>query len=199
MSDEPLTHWIKQLQVGQGEGAEQLWQEYFSKLVELARQKLIKRERLIADEEDIALSAFKSFCAGVEKGRFPQLDDRDDLWKILVSITLRKTIKVIRDSNRLKRGGQWKQISGDSDYDIIQQIASPEIDPEMATHLTEQFENLLAQLESKELIELATLKMEGYTNAEIAARWNKAERTIERKLAIVRQIWNKHTDVDDTL
>jgi DNA-directed RNA polymerase specialized sigma24 family protein len=146
----------------------------------------------MADEEDVALSAFNSFCAGVQKGRFPQLEDRDDLWKILVSITIRKAIKVIRDSNRQKRGGQWKQITGDSDYDILQQIACPESTPDMAAQLAEQFQELISQLEATELIELATLKMEGFTNAEIASRWGRAERTIERKLALVRQIWKKN-------
>jgi hypothetical protein len=140
--DEPLTYWIKQLQGGQEEPAEKLWQAYFSKLVGLARQRLIGRNRLMADEEDVALSAFNSFCAGVEKGRFPQLDDRDDLWKILVSLTIRKAIKVVRDSHRQKRGGQWKQVNGDSDFDIIQQLASAEPTPEMAAQLTEQFWSL---------------------------------------------------------
>jgi DNA-directed RNA polymerase specialized sigma24 family protein len=108
--------------------------------------------------------------------------------KTAYGLGFRKAIKVVRDSHRQKRGGQWKQVNGDSDYDIIQQLASAEPIPEMATQLTEQFQVLVAQLESTELIELATLKMEGFTNAEIAAQWGKAERTIERKLALVRQI-----------
>jgi hypothetical protein len=46
--------------------------------------------RRVADEEDVALSAFDSFCAGAERGRFPDLKDRDNLWALLVTITARK-------------------------------------------------------------------------------------------------------------
>jgi DNA-binding NarL/FixJ family response regulator len=34
--------------------------------------------------------------------------------------------------------------------------------------------------------------MEGYTNEEIAQRWQKAERTVERKLRLIRQFWERH-------
>jgi DNA-binding NarL/FixJ family response regulator len=44
----------------------------------------------------------------------------------------------------------------------------------------------------QELVELALLKMEGYTNDEIAKRWQKAERTVERKLNLIRKIWAKY-------
>ena len=42
------------------------------------------------DAEDAALSVFDSFCDGAARGRFPQLVDRDDLWRLLVTITTYK-------------------------------------------------------------------------------------------------------------
>src|SRR5271165_6376539 len=57
------------------------------------------------DLEDVALSAFASFCRGVEGGRFPQLADRDDLWRLLVTITARKALHLARDERNQKRGG----------------------------------------------------------------------------------------------
>src|SRR4051794_4209154 len=88
--DAAPTLWLQQLQQGNGLAAQRLWEAYFGKLVMLARQKLEGRTWLVGDEEDVALSAFKSFCRGVEKQRFPDLNDRDDLWKLLVTITLHK-------------------------------------------------------------------------------------------------------------
>jgi len=82
-----------------------LWERYFARLVGLARQKLRSTPRRAADEEDVALSAFDSFCRQAEAGRFPQLLDRDNLWRLLVTVTARKAFHLIRDKNRQKRGG----------------------------------------------------------------------------------------------
>ena len=62
--------------------------------------------RRAADEEDVALSAFDSFCRGAEQGRFPQLDGRDDLWHLLVVITVRKKPNNFAPSPC----GRWKGI-----------------------------------------------------------------------------------------
>jgi hypothetical protein len=61
----------------------------------------------VKDEEDVALSAFDSVIEGVGQGRFPRLDDRDDLWRILVAIARRKVIDELRRQDRGKNGGGW--------------------------------------------------------------------------------------------
>jgi hypothetical protein len=86
--------WIDRLKGGAGEAAQPLWERYFAHLVALARAKLRGAPRQAADEEDVALSAFDSFCRGVEQGRFPRLDDRDDLWQLLMLLTARKAINL---------------------------------------------------------------------------------------------------------
>src|SRR5437879_4801074 len=53
-----------------------LWARYFDALVRLARARLPQVARRAADEEDIALSAFDSFCRGEAAGRFSVLEDR---------------------------------------------------------------------------------------------------------------------------
>ena len=45
-----------------------------------------------------------------------------------------------------------------------------------------------------DLVELAILKMERHTDAEIASRWGRTERTVERKLQAIRQIWSTRLD-----
>src|SRR6516225_5767514 len=104
-SPRSVTHWIGQLRAGDQVAAQHLWEGYFRRLVGLARGKLLGLPRRAADEEDVALSAFASFCRGVECGRFPQLADRDDLWRLLVTITARKAIHLVRDERCQKRGG----------------------------------------------------------------------------------------------
>src|SRR5438105_14531380 len=91
-----VTHWINLLKGGDAVAIQKLWEAYFARLVGLARKKLREAPRRAADEEDVALSAFDSFCAGVAKERFPQLADRDDLWHGLVTITARKALQLVR-------------------------------------------------------------------------------------------------------
>ena len=88
-----ISHWIQQLKEGEQAGIQALWDRYFTRLVELARKKLAGAPRRAADEEDVALSAFDTFCRRAAEGHFPRLADRDDLWQILVMLTLRKAVK----------------------------------------------------------------------------------------------------------
>ena len=100
VADGSITRWIDQLQAGDLAAAQPLWERYFHLLVELARRKLGAKPRG-ADEEDVALSAFDSFCRGLKRGRFPHLQDRDNLWKLLVVLTGRKACHLMRDEQRL--------------------------------------------------------------------------------------------------
>src|SRR5207253_6336257 len=84
---------------------QRLWERYFRRLVGLARRKLQDTPRGAADEEDVALSAFDCFCRGAARGLFPQLADRDNLWRLLVTLTARKALQLTRRQPRPKRGG----------------------------------------------------------------------------------------------
>src|SRR5258706_10270369 len=147
-----VTHWINMLKGGDADGVQKLWEAYFPRLVGMARKKLREAPRRAADEEDVALSAFDSFCDGVSQGRFPQLTDRDDLWHILVTITARKALQLIRHEQRQKRGGgAVRGESGfhdgpgaDSDEAGPEQIIGSEPTPEFAAQTAEEYELLLA-------------------------------------------------------
>ena len=108
--------------------------------------------------------------------KFPALSDRDGLWRLLVSITIHKLLHVVRDQKRIKRGGQFQELHGlDSSSDSIaavNQIVSREPSPDFALEVAEQYQEMMHSLEDKELIQLATWKMEGYTNDEQAQHWN---------------------------
>src|SRR5262245_4936779 len=101
-----VTTWLGKLRGGDEEAAQRLWERYFARLVELARFKLQGTSRRAADEEDVALSAFHSFCRAAADDRFPRLNSRDDLWQVLVMLTARKAYQERRRQQALKRGGQ---------------------------------------------------------------------------------------------
>jgi hypothetical protein len=96
-----VTIWLNQLKVDPA-AAKPLWDRYFTRLVGLARARLRAVPRGAADEEDVALSAFDSFCKAAAEGRFPRLDDRDDLWQVLFVLTTRKAIGLVRHVTRQK-------------------------------------------------------------------------------------------------
>jgi DNA-directed RNA polymerase specialized sigma24 family protein len=186
-SDGSITRWIGQLQAGDGAAAQPIWERYFAKLVGLARRKLTSVRLRVADEEDVALSAFDSFCRGLKEGRFPALQDRDNLWKLLVVMTARKASHLVRDEHRLKRGGD-KNVDA---VDELANIVSAEPTPEIAAELAENCQRLLDLLGDEELRAIAMQKMEGFTNEEIAGQRQCAPRTVERKLALIRGHWEK--------
>src|SRR4051812_48283 len=93
-----VTLYLRRLREGDRLALQKLWEGYFARLVGLARTRLRGVPRQAADEEDVALSAFDSFYRGVEEGRFPRLDDRNDLWQVLVLLTARKASNLARDA-----------------------------------------------------------------------------------------------------
>jgi DNA-directed RNA polymerase specialized sigma24 family protein len=198
-SQASITHWIGRLKAGDRAAAQHLWERYFERLVGLARSQLRGTPRRAADEEDVALSAFDSFWRGAERGRFNELLDRDSLWRLLVTITVRKARDLRRSLRRQKRGGG--AVLGESELQgaaaavaadaCLEQMVSREPSPELAAQFAEECRRLLARLDNAALQALALLKMEGYTNDQLASRLGCGLRTIERKLRLIRQIWGQ--------
>jgi DNA-directed RNA polymerase specialized sigma24 family protein len=188
-SDGSVTGWIGLLKQGDAAAAQQIWDVYFRRLVDLARARLRSAPRRAADEEDVALSAFDSFCRGAARGRFPRLDDRDDLWQLLVVITVRKACDLARREGRQARGSGRVQVLSDlADCGIDLGIAG-EPTPELAAQVADECRRLLSLLENETLRSIALWKMEGDTNQEVAARLGCARVTIDRKVAVIRRAW----------
>jgi DNA-directed RNA polymerase specialized sigma24 family protein len=188
-AENSVTRWLNQLQEGDPDAAQRLWERYFARLVGLARQRLRQTPRQAADEEDVALSAFDSFCRAAEGGRFPQLQDRDDLWRLLVVITTRKASHLIRDEGRQRRGGAAGPPRSFDDLAVLEQALSREPSPELAAQVTEEYARLLSRLGDADLEAVAVWRMEGYSVEEIAGKLGCAPRSIKRKLQLIRTIW----------
>jgi DNA-directed RNA polymerase specialized sigma24 family protein len=196
-ADDSVSRWLQLLQQGDAAAAQALWQRYFHRLVGLAHVKLQGRPRRAADEEDVALSAFASFCRAAQAGRFPNLNDRDDLWRLLVTLTERRALNLVRDENRLKRGGgavhgeSALPSPDDSTLGGLDQIAGREPTPEFAAQVAEECDRLLNLLDDAELRAIAVWKMEGDTAPDIAGRLGCALSTVERRLRLIRHIWEE--------
>jgi DNA-directed RNA polymerase specialized sigma24 family protein len=194
-TDAPVTVWIQQLDAGRQSALQRLWEAYYPRLVALARGRLKGAPRQAADEDDVALNAFDSFYRGVEKRRFPRLADRDDLWQVLVMLTLRKASNLARDARTQKAGGgRVRNASaldrpGEEEGRAFADLIGRELDPAFAVEVADEWRRLLAQLPNDSLRQVAVWKMEGHSNEEIAAKVGRALSTVERKLVDIREIW----------
>jgi DNA-directed RNA polymerase specialized sigma24 family protein len=194
MDDQLTTTWIERLIAGDSLAAQRIWQQYHERLVRLARHKLVGGRRRMADEEDVVVIAFNSFFRGIQRGRFPKLEDRDDLWQLLVMLTARKAIDQVQFDNRQKRGGG--KVFGESSClergsigEGMNWVIGTEPTPEFALQMAEQMEIMLGRLGDDTLQRVALAKLDGLTDQEIADQMGLGLRTIERKLNLIRAIW----------
>jgi DNA-directed RNA polymerase specialized sigma24 family protein len=194
--DESVTFWLRQLEKGDENAARLLWQRYYHELVELARARLGTMPRRVIDEEDVALSVLRCFCEGATSRKFLSLVNRQELWQLLATITIRKVIDQKRFLTQQKRGGG--RVRGDSVLQVgdgdrrnagFDELLGDTATPEVLAIAAEEFQRLMVLLDDGRLRQIAQCKLEGYTNEEIAARLALTCRSIERKLQQIRQVW----------
>jgi len=186
-----VSRWINGLKAGEAEAAQRLWERYVGQLVSLARQRLGSAPRSFVDEEDIAQTVFSTICRGATDGRFSDVKNRDELWWLLVAITRQNVASHVRNECTQKRGAgrvyPESQLpiaaDGKSALDII---VGGDPTPDFLATLDEQFQRLLGRLRDDRLREIAIMRFEGYTVAEIATKLAISTRSIERKLQLIR-------------
>jgi DNA-directed RNA polymerase specialized sigma24 family protein len=192
-----VTGWLLLLKDGnRHEAVSRLWAAYFERMVELARDRLRVRPRSSADEEDVALSAFDSFVRATQAGRFPRLDDRDDLWQVLFVLTTRKTIDLIEKDMAQKAGaGRVVSLStlwtGEEGSSAEIAVPAAEPDPAEVVAMTEGLERMLDILDDAELKQMVIWRMSGDSNREIAERLDRSLATVERKFKTIRSIYRE--------
>jgi len=185
LESESVTQWFQRLRAGDEVAATMLWQRYFPRLVQLAQWRFSADRDPAYGADDAAQSVFHLLCRGAKEGRYENIAGRDDLWRLLVTATRRKIIDHVRHSQTAKRGAGAVILPIDSD------VVAPEPTPEMLAIMNEQLEILLSSLRDDTLRLIALRRLEGFSNAEIATELDVSERTVERKLNLIRGDWQK--------
>ncbi len=193
--DTEVSELMSRVRDGDGDAAQALWDKYFQKLVRRATDELGRHQRM-ADGEDAALSAFNSFLQGMQDGDFAWLRNRQDLWRLLVTITVRKAWAHLRHEHREKRGGggvfgesAFIPMGASSEVPGIAGIDAAlargaELTPEDIALLQEEYTHLLDSLPEGGIRETAELLLtygDKYDKRAIAEQMNCSVRTIERR------------------
>ncbi len=191
--EEPVSQWIEQLSEADPLAAQRLWEHFCQRLMNYARGKLKAATRRVYDEEDAAVSAFRSLCRGIEAQKFPNVADRDNLWALLVVIASRKIINRNRyDDQQCRSGGRTISESVLEKADSpnpLSAVSAREPTPELSAEVADLSEYLLNLLPEPDLKRLVLLKLEGHTNEEAAELMSVTRRTIHRKLERIRRVW----------
>ena len=189
-----LSAWYQSLKDGGSRATHQLWDMYFERMVRVARRKLVGAQHSDGDEEDVAVSAFKSFCLGFQSGKFTRQGDPENLWPLLVTLTLNKAIDHLRRAQRLKRGGRSEGASPDNTMGQWSELVSREPSPELQVVAEESFQQLLDLLDATgdpTLREVLLHSMVGESSPDIARHLECTLRTVQRKLQTIRMVWEQ--------
>jgi DNA-directed RNA polymerase specialized sigma24 family protein len=176
------------------EAARVIWERFSSRLQLLVRRHLDNRIRRREDEQDILQSMYSSFCLGQFEGMTPP-SSREELWKLLVRITMCKVVNTAHRHMAARRdvrreSGTQREKSGASEslfpQWMLEHVDSAQPSPEEKVIVLEELERLLKGL-SEELRQIVLWKLDGFTNAEIAATIGRTVRCVELKMQLIRK------------
>ncbi|MCA9138740.1 MAG: hypothetical protein KDB00_18340 [Planctomycetales bacterium] len=189
---------LQRVREGDDDAIGELWKGYFERLVRLAAKRLPSNLKRAGDEEDIALSAFNSFIAGIRRDQFPDLVGPDNLWGLLITLTGRKVNAHLRFQTRQKRGGG--SVRGESVFMDVDEakrsqgiagVSGEQMTADLSVELEEACNNLLDQLPDTQLRQIAVMRMDGFLVDEIADRLGLSKRATERRLQLIRRTWSE--------
>ena len=186
MPDEiTVTKWIAALRQGDEASAKKLWNLYFQRLMNFAKSRMGAVTTAIYDEEDAAISTFRVLCENLKAGKYPDIADGDEFWRLMLTVAARKI------SRRLEYESAAKRNAGSAQLERIDVSLAVTKD---ASQVAVEYEELLSKLNDPNLERVAVLKLDGYTNEEIATAINRTRRTVQRMLDLIRDLWREELD-----
>jgi RNA polymerase sigma factor (sigma-70 family) len=190
--------WIHRLKAGEETALAELHKRYWHFLVSIARRKLGNSPRMARDEEDVAQQAFWGFYTSLKAGRLPRLNNRQELLALLTHIVACQASNQVRNETATERRGQGhvldeaslKMHSDSGSNRHLQNFAGDELPPDDQALLKDCYEYYVLSL-PMELQNIAERHLAGWTHKQIAQEIDCAERTVERKLALIYARWQR--------
>lgn len=171
---------IAAFKAGSESAATELFDRYCEKLMRLARKRIGQRMASRIDPEDVLQSAFRTFFSRVRNDEFT-FEGQHDLFKLLVRLTVNKTLRQVAHHRAAKRDPAREAGQGAEDDDLLARLTADDPTPEVELALLDEFEKLLSRLPEFDQ-KVLELRFEGYSTAEIAQRLGSYERKVRRVL-----------------
>ena len=184
--DPSVTRWLVEFEQGDQAAAKRLWEFLRQRLLQSAKKEVDRAPRPTYDEEDVAQSAFHTLCDVIKEDRY-SITDRDELWRLAIAITVNKARNRTRHENRIRRGGGFKH--ADDGNAFLNDLVSREPPADVALIMEEECQRLLSRLQQRDVQLVALLKVEGYTDKEVAGFLGCTRRSVQRRLALIRDLW----------
>jgi RNA polymerase sigma factor (sigma-70 family) len=182
------------LKHGDHDAAQALWDRTVERVAAAARKRLTALGIRAVDEDDVAVDVFASLCRGAGQGRFPRLEDRNDLWQVLLMLTRQKVV-----DQRRRQQPEWTESAialvppDETEGRAIDLVQGDEPHPDVVVTAVDELERLLSALD-QERRTISLMKLEGYSHGEIAQRLGISLRSVERKVALIKKKWTGLTD-----
>lgn len=196
-SQSTVTEWIAGLRDGRESAAVKLWDHFLERLTRLVSDRLRTTRKTVSDEEDVVIDACEACFRALRDNRYPNINNRDDLWKMLAVIADRKAIDQIRRSKKgvdgIRADVSFNVVATHSSInDGIQEWPCTEPTPEFAAIFAENLREQLGMLDES-LANVALLKLQGFTNREIGEKIERSVPSVERYLKLIRETWSNET------
>lgn len=187
-----VSNWLKELKIGDQNAVEAIWNRYYQRVVEFAIQKMRMNPDRAVDGEDIAQLTMHRFCLNATSGNYPDLDDRQQLWDLLVVYTLNRIRKHLRECNRNKRSGMHRLVFEFKRSQAIEDLRSPEAPTIMADMVQSWLDRLDREDPSGQLKQIAIWSMEDISGSEIARIMKKRKSAILQQIRLIRLLWEEY-------
>jgi len=177
---------VAAFKAGSQSAARELFDRYCEKLMRLARRRIGQRMTSRVDPEDVIQSAFRTFFVHVRNDEFT-FDAEDDLFKLLVRLTVNKSLRQIAHHRAAKRDPHREAGQGSDDADILAGVVAHEPSPDMEVAVLDEFARFLEQFPEFER-KVLELKLQGNTTTEIAEALGSYDRKIRRVLERIEAV-----------
>ncbi|MBT4864393.1 MAG: sigma-70 family RNA polymerase sigma factor [Planctomycetaceae bacterium] len=167
--------------------AREIFDRFSRRLIAVARTRLDRPTQRKIDAEDVVQSVFRSFFTRRETGQLAA-DSSDDMWKILVVLTVRKCARKARDLRAARRDlrREVELPANPTDADLMFAIDRQPL-PDEIVMLVETLDQLMAGATDVER-EIIVARLDGFGPREISERIGSvSERKVYRVLAQVRK------------
>ena len=171
---------VERFKAGSESAATELFDRYCEKLMGMARRRIGQRMASRIDPEDVIQSAFRTFFSRVRNDEFT-FEGQSDLFKLLVRLTVNKTLRQIAHHRAAKRDPNKEAGQGSEEDDVFRSLTDGDPSPDVEVALVDEFERFLSQFSvfDRKVLEM---KLHGHSSAEIAESLGSYERKIRRVL-----------------